>query len=428
MNVICPKHKKLLKVNTSELNAAGIKIPVVIGTCPDCENIYYYAEKVSQSFYRDGIKFEYLSELSRFQLQTKTKTEKSTEVKHSKKSKNNNRTKANKNSQKGIPRCASYVPEKQKLDEANKLIERFRENPHSFFEAENCELRVDNSRNCPNDNFPLAKLHIRYKGYPVIGTRWCCLYCKSWFGTAKDLKEVKNIGTYSRQPLEPIKRSGNIEHKITLAKINHEQEPEKNKPKPKPKHNFCDLEKPKTVYVFSHKGVFHKNAENYETVTAKVPCAGTVKPVTLTVYYEKTTGKYFINADSYEKARLKYGLPYLRIKAESSGIYGTDFGGLKENSELKMLGYSVGASSGMSLKERQKLLGEIVDSGVLTKAEILSHIDWLIKSRKHMKNMQNAVDEWKTDRAFVSKYKLNRQRLIWVNAFATKSSGEKKVK
>lgn len=180
---------------------------------------------------------------------------------------------------------------------------------------------------------------------------------------------------------------------------------------------FCDPQFPQTVYVFAHKHISKYDNENYETVTAMVPCANKSFPVPIPVYYEKRTRRYFMNEEAYTDARKKYGLPYLKVSLTGGDhIHGT-FGTLKAHSELNLLGYSVSATNGMTGEARRALLRRIIDGGIMGKSSIQSHIEWLIHMNKNVVIMQDAVKEWEADLQFVSQYRMDKSRSIWVGAF-----------
>jgi hypothetical protein len=191
---------------------------------------------------------------------------------------------------------------------------------------------------------------------------------------------------------------------------------------------FSNPQKPQTVYVFAQKNIDSFNTSDFEMVTAMVPCKKSTFPVPIPVYYQRSSQTYFINEVTYTDARVKYGLPYLRLRIatleEASGV----FGNLKQHSELNLLGYSVGANSGMDAPNRQALLAEIIDSGVLSKPEIINHLEWLIQTRSSNLYMDNAVSEWSSDLKFVYRYKADNQRTIWVSAFYSKYSGRNELR
>ena len=189
---------------------------------------------------------------------------------------------------------------------------------------------------------------------------------------------------------------------------------------------FYNNNSPKNIYVFAHKDTHRFSTDNYESVTAMVPCANVSFPVPITVYYEKSTQLYFINEEIYSRARREYGLPYLKLHTASfdEGASGKSFSALKMQSELRLLGYNVSASDGLTISARRDLLKEAMDSGILTKTEIMNHLEWLIHSRSKMSNMDNAIAEWKSDLLFVSEYRAFEQRAIWVKKFMSRFSNQ----
>lgn len=183
---------------------------------------------------------------------------------------------------------------------------------------------------------------------------------------------------------------------------------------------FCNPIVPQTVYVFAQKNIAHFHSQNYELVTAMVPCTKSSFPVPISVYYDKSAHTYFINEESYVLARERYGLPYLRIRPALSDQLGAKVGGLRAHSELYLLGYSVDAKTGSDTTARRQVLKRILDSGILRRHEVINHLEWLIHTRAGMPHMDNAIAEWKTDLQFVSTYNVDRQRKIWVDEFKAK--------
>lgn len=181
---------------------------------------------------------------------------------------------------------------------------------------------------------------------------------------------------------------------------------------------FCNPANPQTVYIFAQKNIQHYNSDNYETVTAMIPCMGKRFPIPITVYYEKTTHMCFMNEVAYLEAKQNYDLPYIRLRfASMAESFSYGFGELKQHSELYLLGYSVNRTDGLSTDERRSLLRKIMDGGILTKAEIMNHLEWLISMRNSQQNMVNAISEWKSDLAFVESYDVISQRKIWIKEF-----------
>lgn len=183
---------------------------------------------------------------------------------------------------------------------------------------------------------------------------------------------------------------------------------------------FCNPNSPQTVYLFAQKNIAQYNNQNYEMVTAMIPCAGNSFPVPINVYYDKVANQYFINEATYKSIQKDYGLPYLRLRPAASEVKAGIYGGLKTQSELRLYGYSVSASDGAPLESRRQLLRSLIDNGIMTKHEVINHIEWLITSRRNMNHMENAISKWQSDLMFITGYRVSDQNMIWVRTLRTK--------
>lgn len=193
---------------------------------------------------------------------------------------------------------------------------------------------------------------------------------------------------------------------------------------------FCNPDHPETVYIFSHKTIASLQSDNFESVTAMVPCANSSYPVPIQVIYDRVHHRYFLNDTTYSLIRQRYGLPYLRtvdVSNVGNNSGSLSFAHLKPESELKRLGYNVNAQNGAPLEERRQLLRNLMDTGIMGKPKIINHLEYLIKTRSSMTNMENAILEWRSDLKFVLRYDIDKQRKIWVDAFRSKYSGTKMV-
>lgn len=114
---------------------------------------------------------------------------------------------------------------------------------------------------------------------------------------------------------------------------------------------FSNPIEPQTVYVFAHKHIEHFDSDDYETVTAMIPCRNTQYPVPVTVYFDKQSHRYYLNETTYDSVRSKFGLPYLKLRDASRHLPFTGLASLKAKSLLFKLGYSVSVASGNTLRE-----------------------------------------------------------------------------
>lgn len=172
---------------------------------------------------------------------------------------------------------------------------------------------------------------------------------------------------------------------------------------------FCDVNSPKSIMVYNRRTILPDS--DIEVVTAFVLFAGREEPIPISVYYNSKNQRYFINEVSYRNYMFRYGLPYFYVQPYGSGQFG-DWN-LRTNSELNLFGYSVSQQSGITRYQRQTLLEQLIDSGLMSKARIMGHLEWLISTRQGNPSMSLACKAWADDLEHVSKYRMKNQRVIW---------------
>lgn len=82
---------------------------------------------------------------------------------------------------------------------------------------------------------------------------------------------------------------------------------------------------------------------------------------------------------------------------------------LKSESILYQMGYNVNSQINLRYWERQRILLNVISNGILTKGEVLSHIDYLIKRSEDRMVLSKAIRKWKADRQFVANIDLDLQ-------------------
>jgi len=78
--------------------------------------------------------------------------------------------------------------------------------------------------------------------------------------------------------------------------------------------------------------------------------------------------------------------------------------------------HSVSQNNGLSTTSRQKILAVIIDNKIMAKSEIISYLDFFIRHRSLMGNMDIAISKWETDREFVENYRIGQYTQFGVNA------------
>lgn len=173
---------------------------------------------------------------------------------------------------------------------------------------------------------------------------------------------------------------------------------------------------PKTVFI--SKQINFINEDQYEPVTALFYYAGCSYPAQMTVYYSETDGKYYIDEITYQKFRRRYGLPYVSLESVPGEHYANP-AFLADMSPLFLYGYNVREGE-TSLQERRSILARLMDYKLMEKIKIHNYLCSFINRNETNPGMENAVEKWKEDLAFVDEYHMVDQRTVWVSSFAAR--------
>lgn len=153
------------------------------------------------------------------------------------------------------------------------------------------------------------------------------------------------------------------------------------------------------IYVWD--SIPQKKIAQSEEVTAIVYISEKQFFAPLSVIYIQTENEYCVSLSDYKKFLKVYGVPINKsYLCTESPILGT----LNPESKLKMLGYSVGAADALSSKERRDMLRKIIEAKLLTKKEIMKHLQFLIDLNEGKNSFMDSVAKWKEDLLFVSNY------------------------
>ena len=169
-----------------------------------------------------------------------------------------------------------------------------------------------------------------------------------------------------------------------------------------------------TLYVYKYSLPCHYKKHNIIPGTGEL-IALDGSSVLIKIEYCTNCNKCFINFDEYERYRKKYGQKFGILLGNISfdeHIFpsGSGFNGLAEKSVLRLCGYTVNQQDDLTEIQRHRILGIVMDYGILSREEIINHLKLLIKSRKNNPNMRNAIQKWEDDWGWVSDYKIDRQK------------------
>lgn len=131
---------------------------------------------------------------------------------------------------------------------------------------------------------------------------------------------------------------------------------------------------------------------------------GTIEERKIPAAYCKTCDQYYILEADYLKLR-EAGIPICKVvtielfQEIQSGV-----SNLNEESILHSLGYNVNAQENLSESERCSILKVVMDENIMTKAEVLSHLDYLIRRSGNRDSLKIAKSKWEHDRCYVEGY------------------------
>ena len=159
------------------------------------------------------------------------------------------------------------------------------------------------------------------------------------------------------------------------------------------------LDKSKRVYVyFRLTNSCMRNGHEIENVTAKTTNVKNNQPISVNVFHCKQCKKYFINYEALQKYIAKGLYPALQYSFDR-----VDDGMLKDASELMLYGYNV-REGNLTQFERRRILEWIIDSGLLTKAEIIRDLQFKVRYNGNKAGNERARQKWLDDIQFVSQY------------------------
>ena len=133
--------------------------------------------------------------------------------------------------------------------------------------------------------------------------------------------------------------------------------------------------------------------------------------------YNHLTEECYTDIKLYKKFVNAYGNPG-EIYFLKYGYYGEQnrWDNLNRESILKEFGYSVSQADGLSPKERQDILKDLVDLEILRVCDIINHLYFCINSHSDEKYII-ACRKWKTDIEFMQNYKVNPNRFLIASEF-----------
>lgn len=167
--------------------------------------------------------------------------------------------------------------------------------------------------------------------------------------------------------------------------------------------NFNDVIVLTTVASCSSKG------HNITDIEARIPIIemnGSINYISKNVAYCRECNHYimlksdFLDLDTVIACKvIDQTIPYEPSKT------GDELEIKQRQSVLYQYGYNVKAKDKLTDKQRHLILAMVVESEILTRSQISSHLDTLIERGSKIPNWKEATEKWKQDRNYISKFK-----------------------
>ena len=171
------------------------------------------------------------------------------------------------------------------------------------------------------------------------------------------------------------------------------------------------------------KGLCRRHGDQTERLVVNMISSRSEEPHPLEVYYCPRCRKFYVNYETYLRFYRRYGMPPLRLYGDSdkSGAE-NQYASLRQHSDLNLFGYTVSGALGENEDFRHALLEDVINSGNLTKAQVTSHLEWLIRFGRNNEKMLFARMRWQNDLEYIESYQPMR-----TNIFGTFKPGKTKV-
>lgn len=167
-----------------------------------------------------------------------------------------------------------------------------------------------------------------------------------------------------------------------------------------------------TLFIYKGKVLCHTHKHPLVPATALIHDDQDRK-IELDVEYCPVCKRYMLNYTSYEQYRERHGLLIAKLKMISSNGAGGEFD-MASESPLKLCGYNVSQTEGLSATTRQYLLAKIIHDGIMTKLEVIHYLEHFINMNGAKKENVLALDKWCDDLDFVHKYNKSTQPKVYI--------------
>lgn len=183
-----------------------------------------------------------------------------------------------------------------------------------------------------------------------------------------------------------------------------------------------------TLYVYNGRIKCIREKHPMTCVNAHIDTASDERAV-LNVNYCSKCRRFYISYAEYMNYMEKYKALITRIVLVNENGNEADANYFAVESTLKLCGYTVSQERGFTAEDRARLLSNMIYNGIVSKSEVIQHINWLIHMNGKKAANFIAKEKWEEDLNFVRNLDTDNQpdyRIEKIEAYRTASSNNRK--
>ena len=179
------------------------------------------------------------------------------------------------------------------------------------------------------------------------------------------------------------------------------------------------------VIVLSNLISCTSKGHNLNDISAQIPVFaidGSINFIDLNISYCNSCNKYIMLKQDFKQIDGIVACKVIdqTINKDRSNIDEIEI--KQSESLLYQYGYNVKTKDNLSDRQRHLILASVVESGILTRAQICSHLDTLIERGNKIEKWKLATQKWKQDRQYVKRYNVKNLPDILLNKIVLKYS------
>ena len=182
-----------------------------------------------------------------------------------------------------------------------------------------------------------------------------------------------------------------------------------------------------TLYVYSGRIRCIRDKHNIVCANAHIETASGETAI-LNVNCCLNCNRFYISYDEYSRYMEKYKSLLTRIVLVDENGNSSFTNNFAAESTLKLCGYTVSQEKGFTSKERANLLANIIHNRIVSKSDVIQHLNWLIRMNGKKAGNDIAKEKWEEDLAFVRSLDTNTQSDYQIRHVAPYSSSKKRRK